>query len=160
MRRSLSILLLLVAFKTAITQNQTSIDSFSQILSPEIENSLRLQLSASKEDSNRVLILHELYYTKLFSKPDSAMYLAQEGLKLARLINFPKGQALCKGDIGGVWWIIGDYSKAYEVMIESLKIAESIHDPVAIQWALAFLTSNCRDQGNYNEALKYAFRGA
>ncbi len=153
-------LLLYVAFKTIPTHGQARIDRFSQILSREVEDSLRIQLTISKEDTNKVLIFHNLYYTILFSQPDSAMYLAQEGFRLAQRINFLKGQALCKADIGAVWWIIGEYSKANEVLLESLKIAEGIKDSVAIEWALAFLLSNSRDQGNYNEALKYAHRGA
>lgn len=153
------ILFLSVTFKTAFTQNRVTIDRFDQIQSPIVEDSLRRLLSASKEDTNRVLLLHQLSYPLLFSKPDSAMYLAQEGLKLARLINYPKGQVLCKTDIGAVWWIIGDYAKANEVLLESFKSAEILNDPQAWDWSLSFLMTIYRDQGNYNEALKYGLKG-
>ncbi len=111
MRILISILLIFVSFKTAFTQNRVAVDSFRQISSPIIEDSLKRLLSTSKEDSNRVLMLHQLSYPVLFSRPDTAMYLAQEGLKLARSINYPKGLVLCKTDIGAVWWIVGDYAK-------------------------------------------------
>ena len=44
-------------------------------------------------------------------------------------------------------------------MLQSLRIAESLNDPLTLSWALALLTSNNRDHGNYTEALRYAFRG-
>ena len=159
MRTALCILLLSGTLTIAHSQGSVRIDSFSQIHSPVISDSLRRLLSASKEDSNRVLLLHQVYYPVLFSRPDSAMFFAQEGLKLAQQINFPKGEALCRTDVGGVWWIIGEYSKATEVMLESLQIAESLKDSLAMAWTLAFLASNYRDQGDPNEALKYATRG-
>ena len=61
-------LLLYVAFKTIPTHGQARIDRFSQILSREVEDSLRIQLTISKEDTNKVLIFHNLYYTILFSQ--------------------------------------------------------------------------------------------
>jgi two-component system NtrC family sensor kinase len=158
-RALLIILSLLISFKVSVAQKPMRIDSFSQVLSQSVEDSLKRELLISRNDSNRVLLLHWLSYTKLFSIPDSAMYIAQEGSQLSDSLNFPKGQALCKADIGGVWWIIGDYSKANEVMLQSLRIAESLNDPLTLSWALALLTSNNRDQGNYTEALRYAFRG-
>src|SRR4051794_22916285 len=117
MRMFICILLLSVLFEAGFTQNKIIIDSFGQILSPRVADSLKQSLSASGEDSNRVLVLNQLTYTILFSKPDSAMYYAQEGLKLARLINYPKGQVFCNTDIGAVWWILGDYAKADEVLL-------------------------------------------
>src|SRR5688572_10833440 len=105
MKPLLCILLLSGMLRISQAQNITRIDSFSQILSPVIEDSLRRLLSVSGDDSNRVLLLHQLSYPILFSRPDSAMYIAQEGLKLARQINYKKGEALCKTDIGSVWWI-------------------------------------------------------
>jgi two-component system NtrC family sensor kinase len=160
MRMLSAILLLSVLFKPVFSQNKSIIDSFGQILSPKLADSLQQSLSASSKDSNRVLILHQLTYTILFSKPDSSMYFAQEGLKLARLINYPKGQVLCNADIGAVWWILGDYAKADQILLESLQSAELLHYADAQEWSLSFLLSNYRDQGNNNEALRYCFKGA
>jgi len=160
MRILISILLLSFTINTAFTQQRAGIDSFSQMLSPVIEDSLKKTLSASRKDSSRVLIMHSLSYAVLFSKPDSAMYLAQEGLKLARLIGFRKGEALCRSDIGAVWWILGDYTKADEVLLEAVKLADSINDRQSQEWSLSFLVSSNRDQGNFEEALKLCMRGA
>ena len=160
MRKLLCIMLLSGTLTIVRSQNTLRIDSFSQILSPIIKDSLRRLLSFSKEDSNRVFLLHRLYYPILFSRPDSALYLVQEGLKLARRINYKKGEVLCKTDIGSVWWIIGDYSKANEEFLEGLRLAESLGDAEALEWTLSFLASNEREQGNFREALSYCSRGA
>jgi hypothetical protein len=58
------------------------------------------------------------------------LYFAQEGLKLARLINYKKGEVLCKTDVGAVWWIIGEYSKANEILLECVEEAQALGD----QW--------------------------
>jgi signal transduction histidine kinase len=160
MKQLLCIVLLSGILKIAHPQNGARVDSFSQILSPIVKDSLGRLLSASKEDSNRVYLLHRLSYPTLFSRPDSALNLVQEGLKLARQINYKKGEALCKTDIGSVWWIIGDYSKANEEFLEGLRLSESLGDAEALEWTLSFLASNERDQGNFHEALGYCFRGA
>jgi signal transduction histidine kinase len=160
MNRCIWTLLCFALCKGIVAQQALRIDSFNQVHGQRVEDSLRQQLSASRYDSNRVLLLHGLFYAKLFSKPDSAMYIAQEGLQLSDSISFLKGQALCKADVGAAWWIIGDYSRANEAMLQGLRIAESLNDPVSLSWSLAYLTSNSRDEGNYTEAIKYAIRGA
>jgi tetratricopeptide (TPR) repeat protein len=124
-----------------------------------IADSLKHLLSTSKQDSNRVLILDRLSYNILFSRPDSAMYYAQEGFKLAGSINYSKGLVLCKTDIGAVWWIVGDYAKANDVLLQSVTAAEKLNDPQPFEWSLSYLISSYRDHGNYQEALKYSFKG-
>lgn len=160
MRILIGILFLIVICKSVFAQNKVTIDSFGQILSRKVGDSLKQSLSISEENSNRVLILHQLTYTLLFSKPESAMYFAQEGLKLARLINYSKGQILCNTDIGAVWWILGDYASADEVLLESVQSAQSLGDAEAQEWSLSFLLSSYRDQGKYDQALIYCFKGA
>ena len=154
------ILFLTGMLRISHSQNTTRIDSFTQILSPRVEDSLRLLLSTAVEDSNHVLLLHQIVYPVLFSRPDSAMYFAQEGLKLATQINFKKGESLCKTDIGSVWWIFGDYSKANEYCLDAFHLARSQDDARAMEWSLAFLCSIARDQENFHEALSYCFQGA
>ncbi len=155
MQALLRILLLSGLMGSALAQNKINIDSFSEMQSPRVVDSLRRLLSVSREDSSRVLLLHELSYPVLFSSPDSAMYYAQEGLKLALSLDYKKGEALCKTDVGAVWWITGEYSKANEVLLASFEDANAIHDPRAQDWALSFLITIYRDQGNYDEALKF-----
>src|SRR5918993_3151345 len=149
MRLVVFILLFCFVCKYSFTQNKSRIDSFTQMQSPHLVDSLTKLMSSSKADSNRVLIIHQLCYPLLFSRPDSSMYFAQEGLKLAEAINFTKGQVLCKADIAAVWWIMGDYSKAKDIFHETVKRAETLADSEALEWSLSFLLSCYRDEGNF-----------
>jgi len=160
MKRLLFILLLSGMLRISYAQSTARIDSFSQILSPIVRDSLRRLLSTAVEDTNRVLLFHQIVYPILFSRPDSAMYFAQEGLKLARQINFKKGESLCKTDIGSVWWILGDYSKANGYCLDAFRLAKSQDNARAMEWSLAFLCSIERDQENFHEALSYCVQGA
>jgi signal transduction histidine kinase len=145
---------------TVVYGQQKTVDSFAQILSPAVKDSLQRLAIASSEDTNKVLLLHQLTYPVLFSRPDSAMYFGQEGLTLARRINYRKGQILCMTDIGAVWWIMGDYARAEDVLLQSVNAARSLQDAQALEWSLSFLLSTYRDQGSFQEALKYSFEGA
>jgi signal transduction histidine kinase len=149
-----------LVFKLSFAQERARIDSFTQMQSPQLVDSLTKLLSSSKADSARVLIIHQLCYPLLFSRPDSAMYYAQEGLKLADSISFTKGQVLCKSDIAAVWWIIGDYPKAKDLLHKVIREAEKLPDTEALEWSLSFLISCYRDEGNLEEALQYGYRGA
>jgi len=146
--------------KVAYAQNRAIIESFNELQSAETVDSLRrLLLSDTIQDSSRVHAIHRLTYPYIFSKPDSAMILAQEGLKLASSINYTKGEILCKTDIGAIWWVFGDYTKAGLIVLENLESAERLNDPEAIEWTLSFVLTVYRDQGDPAEAIKYVLRG-
>jgi len=159
MQRYLCILLFFIFSKPVICQHAV-VDSFGQILSPSVADSFRQILSQPGiEGAKRVIAFKELSYNVLFSKPDSAMLLAQQGKQLAREINYPGGEVLCEASIGSVWWIIGDYTKANEIFLECVESSEHLKDTLSLVWSLAWLTSGYRDEGNFPEALKYCIRG-
>ena len=159
MRNYITILMFVMLAKPAICQ-QPAVDSFGQMISQRVADSFRQILGDPGTASRtRVIALKELSYNILFSKPDSAMLLAQEGKRLAREINYPAGEILCEAQIGSVWWIMGDYTKANEIFLNCLKSSEEINDTTALVWSLAWLASGYRDEGNFQEALKYCKRG-
>jgi len=159
MRNYSSILMFVMFVKPAICQ-QPAVDSFGQLISPRVADSFKQILrDPGTVSRTRVNALKELSYNILFSKPDSAMLLAQEGKRLAREINYPAGEILCDAQIGSVWWIMGDYTKANEIFLKCLKSSENIKDTGALVWSLAWLASGYRDEGNFQEALKYCKLG-
>jgi len=159
MQRYLSILLFFIFSNPVISQHAV-VDSFGQMLSPSVADSFRQILSQPGiEGAKRVIAFKELSYNVLFSKPDSAMLLAQQGKQLAREINYPGGEVLCEASIGSVWWIIGDYTKANEIFFECVESSEHLKDTLSLVWSLAWLTSGFRDEGNFAEALKYCIKG-
>jgi len=159
MQRYISILLFFIFSNPVISQHAV-VDSFGQILSRSVADSFRQILSQPGiEGVKRVIAFKELSYNVLFSKPDSAMLLAQQGKQLAREINYPGGEVLCEASIGSVWWIIGDYTKANEIFLECVASSEHLKDTLSLVWSLAWLTSGFRDEGNFPEALKYCIKG-
>ena len=70
------ILLLFILVKTSTNAGQISIDS------------LQILLSASKQDTTRVLLLSELSNDLCRSDPEKAFTLAQQGLQLSKQINY------------------------------------------------------------------------
>ncbi len=159
MRCYATILFCLIIGKSVISQPSV-VDSFSQLISPRVADSFRqVLLQPGITGPERVIALKELSYNILFSKPDSAMLLAQQGKTIAREINYPQGEILCQASIGSVWWIIGDYTRANEIFLQCFKSAESTKDTLSLVWSLAWLTSGYRDEGNFQEAIKYCLKG-
>src|SRR5215203_2083711 len=121
-------------------------------------DSLKIQLlSNSTGDTQRVLSLASLAGNMSYLRPDSAMLYAEEGLNLARKIGFAKGEMHCKSSLGTIMWIVGEYSQANELFLQTLKFAKSINDQA---WQIRIyrsLSANNRDQGNFEDALKYSF---
>src|SRR5438552_9735210 len=91
-------------------------------------DSLNQELSKEKEDTSRVMLMNQIARGYVFSKPDTALAIAREGLQLSRKIDFPKGEAYCLRAIGTVFLNTGNYPNALESYLQALKIAEDIHD--------------------------------
>ena len=158
--RVFSIILLFIFWSKLLAAQNLEIDSFSQLISPRVADSFRQKLSQPGIDpKERVIAFKELSYNVLFSKPDSAMLLAQQGKQLASEIDFAQGEILCDAAIASVWWIIGDYTKANELLLRCLRSSENLNDGLALVWSLAWIISVHRDEGNYQEALKYCRQG-
>ena len=159
MRFNTTIFLFLIFSKQVISQHSV-VDSFSQLLSPRVADSFRqILLQQDIAGKARVIALKELSYNILFSKPDSAMLLAQQGKNLAKEINYPEGEVMCEASIGSVWWIIGDYTRANDIFLKCVKSSEQLKDTFSLVWSLAWLTSGYRDEGNFPEAMKYCIKG-
>jgi len=122
-------------------------------------DSLRNLLTTTKQDTTRVLLLSQLSNQLQRSDPDSAFLLAEQGLKLAKQLNYPRGELYAKVNLGGCFWSIGDYSTAIQLMLPEIKHVLSTND-LELQVNLqAVLINSYRDQGDYTEALKYALEG-
>ena len=81
MKRVLKIFLLLLLSPCCKAQTNT-IDSLKKLL------------QIDKQDTGRVMQLVRLSFSYIYSKPDTALLLAQQGLSLSNKIGFAKGEAL------------------------------------------------------------------
>ena len=61
------------------------------------------------------------------SKPDSAMFYAQQALQLAKKIQFPRGEVRALLGISVVMRELGNLPKALDIAMKAHKIAEAHH---------------------------------
>jgi len=147
MRKNIILALLAMLIQTGVSFSQTAnIDSLKQLLLTE------------KQDSSRVLLLNKLSKAYLYSRPDSAMKLAQQGVSLARKIDFVKGEATCLYRIAAVFSITGNYPKALQLGLEALKKAETIQDKELLTRIYENIGVNYGLQGDDRQAVNYELK--
>ena len=109
--------------KTILTYLFTlsSIIGFAQDKKPD---SLKHELAISRPDTNRVWVLVQLINLYKFDIPDSAFFYGQQALELARQIKFPKGEAQSLFGLALTYSALGNSSKALELALKSIQIAD------------------------------------
>ncbi len=121
-------------------------------------DSLEQLLAKEKTDTGRVMLLAKLSRAMLFQSPEQAMVRGQKGLYLARRIKFTKGEALCLNSISSIYQVTGNYAKGLEATLESLKLAETMHDDKILSRNLYSIGNIYHDQGDYSQALLFKLR--
>jgi tetratricopeptide (TPR) repeat protein len=147
MKKNICLFPLLALLQTTAIQAQTNtIDSLKQLLLTKLP------------DSSRSLILSKLGGQYMISNPDTAMILSQQGLALARQINYINGEAIGLNQTASVFNITGNYPKALEFFLEALKKGEAIGNPVRIGAALLNIGSVYFYQGDHRLAINYTLK--
>ncbi len=141
----ISILICLMKVSCIYAQTQT-FDSLEHLLQTE------------KQDSTRCLILAQLGYHYQGLKPDSALIFAQQGLLLARKINYLKGQVKCLSRIGAIYSITGNGEKGLALMLQSLKMSEHLNDQETTGNILRLIGDVYSDLGDQRKSLEYTLR--
>lgn len=111
---SISCLLLLAS---PVKGQQSNVDS--------MRNLLRLEST----DSNRVKLMWQLARDMGGHNPDTAQYLSQQALYLARKINYLEGESRALGVLANTLVKIGNYPRALELNIQKLQIEEKRNKP-------------------------------
>jgi len=143
------ILLLLIAILFCLAQSNAQ---------TKVRDSLKQLLQKEKTDTGRVMLLSDLAFEYIQSKPDTIMVLAIEGLSLSRRIGFVKGEAVSLNRIGNAFSGLGNYPKAMESLLQALKINEKINNFNGIQRNLLNIGTIYMEQGDYRLALDYALK--
>ena len=147
MKKSLFIIfLLLLGYHIAFAQKQGQ----------KLVDSLITALSSAKEDTNKVNILNGLSQHNGWMKGnyDTALYYAQNALKLSKKLDFNKGKAVAYSNAGIAYWYLDDYNKALKYHLASLKINKASGDKKRISSNYNNIGLVYSSQGNYPEALK------
>jgi signal transduction histidine kinase len=118
-------------------------------------DSLKKLLSRPTLDTTRVLLLDQLSYALMYSKPLVAMQYAQEGLELAKKSKFPKGQVRNMNRLGSILRFTSNYSQALQMHFGSLKLAESINDQEGVARTLNNIGILYLEQKDSKKAIEY-----
>src|SRR4051812_10726284 len=87
-------------------------------------DSVEKLLAVSKEDTNLVLMHSVLIMSYLNSNPKLAMRHAQDGVRLARKLNYKKGEADCLRRSGIVVQHQGRYAEALDIFLKAFQISK------------------------------------
>ncbi len=121
-------------------------------------DSLKHLLQNEKQDTSRVLLLNQLSKLYVQNTPDTALILGQQGFTLAKKIGFTKGVAASLNRMANAFSITGNYPKALELHLESLKMAEDAKDENIMRTALVNIGGDYISQGNYRQSISYTLQ--
>ncbi len=123
-------------------------------------DSLKHSLQNEIQDSSRCLLIAELGFNYLFleSNSDSALILAQQGLTLARKINYLRAEVSCLILISRIFIQNGNDARALNLLLQALKKSESVPE-IILRWrVLNSIGDVYSDQGDQNKALEYTLK--
>jgi len=95
-------------------------------------DSLLNLLQTEKIDTNRVNLYKWAAKAMYIYNPDSAIGLAEQGLKLSKRIKYKSGEAYCMNEIANILTRQGNYPLALHYHLQKLKINEELNDIVGI----------------------------
>ncbi|HTK20749.1 MAG TPA: tetratricopeptide repeat protein [Mucilaginibacter sp.] len=114
--RKLAIVLLFTTIFTNSFAQQKEIDSLKKLV------------ATAKDDTSKVMQMRVLSRLYLNSKPDTALSIAQEMLRISTSVQFIKGEAMAINTQGLVYMNAGNYPKALNYLLSALKLAEQAGD--------------------------------
>ena len=125
-----------------------------------LADSVRSLLKEGKEDTAHVLLIAELSRSMQWSNPDLAYAFALDGVKLAKKIGYSKGEMYCKIAAAACSWSLGNYALSIELLRPIIPVAEATKDIKLIGQVYGNIHNAYRDQGDYQEALKYGLKNS
>ncbi len=129
------------------------------IAQDHVKDSLLTLLRKTKEDTTRVNLMFDLsYYYDSYSKLDSTILWATQGLTLAQKIGYKKDEINRKLFIASKSWFIGDFATTIKLSYSIYDYGKSVNDTSLMIRAMPALTNGYRDQGDYREALNILWK--
>jgi len=103
-------------------------NGFSQgsVTTQNQRDSLTNQLKAHSSDTSRVMILYQLCRAYSLINPAKAIQLGEEGLNLARKIDFQIGELFCLEATSFVYSLTGSWEKGFKATYDALALAKKI----------------------------------
>jgi len=141
-----------------IITGQVRQQSLAQLQGQERIDSLLGQLPKANDDTNKVKLLVDLSHTFYSINPDEGLKFGQQGLALAKKLEWKKGMAnACRTIAGNYGFGKSDYAAALKYSLQSLQQFEEIGDKLGTARILSDIGVIHWYQANYPDALKYYF---
>jgi tetratricopeptide (TPR) repeat protein len=121
-------------------------------------DSLRYQLSKSKPDTNRLILLQDLSYGYIHFHPDSSYYFGREEYLLAQGLKDLRYEAISLRNMSTSLAQMGNYPKALEFALKSLRICEQLKQPDDISRALRLINTIYYYQKDGKNCIAYAWK--
>jgi tetratricopeptide (TPR) repeat protein len=118
-------------------------------------DSMRNLLRIENVDTSRVKLLWQLARDMGGYNPDTAQFLSQQALYLARKINYLEGESRALGVLANTLVKIGNYPRALELNIQKLQIEEKRNKPRNLASVLMNIGVVYVLQEEYPKALDY-----
>lgn len=135
-RHCLTVFLLLIA-----------LPGFTQI------DNLKKTAASEAHDTLRVQALCDLCYTFLSINPDSSIFFGEQAVVLADKIDFKKGRAGSRSDLGLAYFYKGDLSKAISLWEVASAIREKLDDKSGVAALNVKIGAAYFKLGNYEKSL-------
>src|ERR1700741_3158598 len=117
---------------------------------------LKRYKDVSFPDSVRLHAIDDLGWMYVNSKPDSAIFLSEEEIKLVEQLKGPeRWKALAFGTQGSAFMVLGNYPKALSAYLNALKVNEQIGDKRGIASSNNNIGLVYQEQKNYSKAMEY-----
>ena len=117
-------------------------------------DSLLQKIESAPNDTSKVLLLLKTGQSYYFSKPDSCLTLALQGLELARQLEYTHGEEQALQMAGEAYRFLGNYPKSLEMQFRSLQINNEIKNLEGAALAKGFIGFTYLEMGEYRLALQ------
>ncbi len=122
----------------------------------DLLSQLRSALAAAKPGSPEYLdIINELAYETRIEGPEEALALAQEGYELAQKLDYPRGLAFAKRNMGLVHFFQNDYEKSVSMLNEARVWFGENDEPAGLGTTYAFLGMAYWSFGDFQQGIEY-----
>ncbi len=129
--------------------------SLDSVFAGNSVDSLRKALASLPKDTARVNTLNLLGKMLSGNSPDEAIKISSEAFALSVELNYKKGQGFALNTKGTVYQKKGDYEKALDYYLKSLKIREEISDKKGIAATMNNIGNVFYFQNKLDKALEY-----
>ncbi|NJL14813.1 MAG: DUF5112 domain-containing protein [Microscillaceae bacterium] len=104
-------------------------------------------------DTSRVNLLNSLSFALSYHNPNEGKQYAQQALKLARQITYPKGEAYALNNLGVSFFELGDYAKALHFYQKALPLFKK-YNLTGIVFAYNNIGMVAEQRGQVSKALQ------